>query len=195
MINKKSMTIPSRFWITKGIGESDVSELSAFDESLMNAGIGYQNHVLVSSIPPSIEIQPKIVAQQGLTIVPIGDEWKLIPSSTILYVVRAMKTGKRGNNVATCISLAKVAINTTDANLECILAYEAKGSSLETVEKISLSGLKEMVKRRQAILDESWGKSGYKIISSSLEITKEYGCSVSFVVMDPFTFKHETYNS
>ncbi len=187
------MTIPSRFWMTKGIGESDVSELSAFDESLMNAGIGYQNHVLVSSIPPSIEIQPKIVAQHGLTHVPVGNEWKLIPSSAILYVVKAIKTGKKGNDIATCISLAKVAVNTNDANLKCVLAYESKGSNLEKVEKIALSGLKEMVERRQAILDESWGNSGYKHISSSLEITKEYGCSVSFVVMDPFTFKHETY--
>ncbi|MCK5409045.1 MAG: hypothetical protein KAJ30_02165 [Candidatus Heimdallarchaeota archaeon] len=195
MINKKNMIIPSRFWITKGIGESDVSELSAFDESLMNAGIGYQNHVLVSSIPPSIEIQPKIITRHGLTHIPVGDEWKLIPSSAILYVVRAMKTGKRGDNVATCISLAKVAINTTDANFECILAYEAKGSSQEIIEKKALSGLKEMVNRRHANLDESWGKSGYKTISSSLEITKEFGCSASFVVMDPFTFKHETYTS
>ena len=193
MINKKNMTIPSRFWITIGIGESDVSELSAFDESLMNAGIGYQNHVLVSSIPPSTEIQPKIITQHGLTHVPIGDEWKLIPSSAILYVVKAIKTGKRGDNVATCISLAKIAIDTNESTLECILAYEAKGSNLEIVEKKALFGLEEMVNRRHAILDESWGKSGYKIISSSLEITKEYGCSVSFVVMDPFTFKHETY--
>lgn len=189
------MTLPCRFWITKGIGESDVSELSAFDESLMNAGIGYQNHVIVSSIPPSIEIQPKIVVQHGLTQVHVGNEWKLIPSSSILYVVRAMKTGKKGDNVATCISLAKVKINTNDAKLDCILAYEANGSNLEIVEKMALSGLKEMVERRQAILDENWGNSGYKIISSSLAITKEYGCSVSFVVMDPFTFKHETYSS
>ena len=186
------MTIPSRFWITKGIGESDVSELSAFDESLMNAGIGYQNHILVSSIPPSIEIQPKIAVQHGLTYVPVGDEWKLIPSSAILYVVRAMKTGKRGDNVATCISLAKVTINTNDVKLACILAYEAKGSNLDVVEKKASSGLKEMIERRQAILDESWGNSGYKVVSSSLEIKKEYGCSVSFVVMDPFTLKHET---
>jgi len=189
--NKTRMTTPSRFWITNGIGESDVSELSAFDESLMKAGIGYQNHVLVSSIPPSIEIQPKIVAQYGLTHVPVGDEWKLIPSSSILYVVRAMKTGKRGDNIATCISLAKITIDTTTPYLECILAYEANGSSLKLVEAIALSGLNEMVKRRQAILDESWGNFGYKIISSSLEIKKEYGCSVSFVVMDPFTFQHE----
>ena len=104
-----------------------------------------------------------------------------------------MKTGKRGDNVATCISLAKVTINTNDVKLACILAYEAKGSDLEVVEKKASSGLKEMVERRQAILEESWGNSGYKIVSSSLEITKEYGCSVSFVVMDPFTFKHKIY--
>ncbi len=186
------MTIPSRFWITKGTGESNVSDLSAIDESLMNAGIGYQNHVLVSSIPPSIEIQPKIIARHGLTRVPVGVEWKLIPSSAILYVVRALKTGKRGDTVATCISLAKVEIKTSDANLECVLAYESNGSKIDEVENIALSGLKEMVERRHAILDENWGNSGYKTISSSLEITKKYGCSVSFVVMDPFTFKHET---
>ncbi|MHA1418512.1 MAG: pyruvoyl-dependent arginine decarboxylase [Candidatus Heimdallarchaeaceae archaeon] len=189
------MTIPSRFWITKGIGESDVSELSAFDESLMSAGIGYQNHVLVSSVPPSIEIQPKIVAQHGLTYIQVGSEWKLIPSSAILYVVRAIKSGKKGDSVATCISLAKVTIITGDETLECVLAYEANGSNPEVVNRTALSGLKEMVERRQAILDENWGNSGYKIVSSSLEITKEYGCSVSFVVMDPFTFKHETYSS
>ncbi len=157
----------------------------------MNAGIGYQNHVLVSSIPPSIEIQPKIIAQHGLTRVQVGAEWKLVPPSAILYVVRAIKTGKRSDNVATCISLAKVEIKTNDANLECVLAYESNGSKLDVVESMALSGLKEMVERRHAILDENWGNSGYKIISSSLEITKKYGCSVSFVVMDPFTFKHE----
>ncbi|MBY9000904.1 MAG: hypothetical protein KGD64_08330, partial [Candidatus Heimdallarchaeota archaeon] len=87
MINKNYMSTPTRFWLTQGNGESNVSKLSANDEAFIQSGIGYQNHVMVSSIPPSVEIQPRILSQKGVTYVPFKDDFKLIPPSSILYVV------------------------------------------------------------------------------------------------------------
>lgn len=182
------MTIPSSFWITSGKGESDISELSAIDAAFMDAGIGFQNHVVVSSIPPTLEITPKIDSELGTTRVFIEDEWKMIPSSAIIYVVRSIETGKKGEIVSTCIYLAKVKIVQDSEEINCILAYEAKGRNQTHVEKLALSGLKEMVERRSAVIDKTWGNSGFKSITSSFEIQKEYGCSTSFVVMDPFSF-------
>ncbi|MBY9002263.1 MAG: hypothetical protein KGD64_15190, partial [Candidatus Heimdallarchaeota archaeon] len=104
-------------------------------------------------------------------------------------VVRALKSGKKGESVACCISLAKVSIQNQDPQFDCVLAYETKGSNLDAVKTNALKGIKEMIERRNAVVDENWGDSGFKTVSSSLKIDKEFGCSVSFVVMDPFTFK------
>ena len=44
--------IPKKFFVTSGKAASRVSDLNAFDEALLNAGIGEQNLVYVSSILP-----------------------------------------------------------------------------------------------------------------------------------------------
>jgi arginine decarboxylase len=45
--------IPSRFFVTSGKGINKVSELNAFDLALLQAGIGEQNLVSVSSVLPN----------------------------------------------------------------------------------------------------------------------------------------------
>lgn len=46
------LQMPNRFFVTSGRAVSKVTDLNAFDEALLNAGIGEQNLVYVSSILP-----------------------------------------------------------------------------------------------------------------------------------------------
>jgi len=181
--------LPTRYWITTGKGESENSVLNAVDVAFMNAGLGYQNHVIVSSIPPGEEISPRIVSEKGLTYVPVKHEYKLLPFSSIVHVIRSMNTGSNGDEIACSIALAKGEIIIEEESSECILAFESNGSSIIEVEEKALDGVKNMVKIRKVKLHEKWGNSGFKIISSSLEIGAKHGCVVSFVVLDPFTYE------
>ena len=48
----KMLPLPTKFFVTSGKAVSKVSDLNAFDEALLNAGIGEQNLVSVSSVLP-----------------------------------------------------------------------------------------------------------------------------------------------
>jgi len=183
------MSSPTRFWLTSGIGESDYSELEAVDFAFLDSGLGYQNHVTVSSIPPTEEIFPTIDKKQGVTYIPINDELRILPVSDIIYVVRSIRNGVKGETIASCISLAKVSFDMNEVSNNCILAYETGGNDLKKVKKEAIVGVRNMAEKREAILDLTWEDSGFKTITSSLQVNKEYGCSASFVVFDPFTFK------
>ncbi len=183
------MTTPTRFWLSSGIGESENSELEAVDFAFLDSGLGYQNHVAVSSIPPSEEIFPTIDKKNGITYIPIKDELRLLPISEILYVVRSIRSGKKGDTIASCIALAKVMLE-IKGELKCfMLAYETNGKDLENVKNAAIIGVRNMAEKRKASLDLTWGDSGLKTITSQLIVTKKFGCSASFVVFDPFTFK------
>ncbi|MHA1668705.1 MAG: pyruvoyl-dependent arginine decarboxylase [Candidatus Heimdallarchaeaceae archaeon] len=179
---------PTRFWLTSGEGESDLSELLAIDAALLSAGIGYQNHIVVSSIPPSEEIVPKVDSEKGITTVPLQNKWEMVPFSSLLHVVRSMKTGIKGETLASCIALVKIKTNDRESNEGCLLAYEISGSNLRKIEELALLGVKGMAEQRNATIDHSWGDNGFKKVSSSIKVKKNYGCSASFVVFDPFTY-------
>ena len=183
------MNTPTRYWVTSGIGESDVSELVAMDKAYMNSGLGYQNHVIVSSIPPVEKINPRIYKDKGITYVPLNGEHKLLPLSEVIHVIRALKTGEKGENLCSSISLAKISTLIEGEEHQCLLAYEATGTNLKDTELDSLAGLIKMVNERQAIADETWGNDGYETLSISLKVNKKFGCSVIFIVFDPFTYK------
>ncbi|OLS31868.1 MAG: Pyruvoyl-dependent arginine decarboxylase [Candidatus Heimdallarchaeota archaeon AB_125] len=185
------MSKPTRFWVTSGIGESDLSELDAIDKAYMNSGLGYQNHISVSSIPPAIEISPEIDKEKGITYVNLNDKLSIIPFSANIHVVKSLSCGSTDENLSTCIALAKIYVNVNDFEIPCILAFESKGEFLEETKTKALDGVKSMVRERKADIDSSWGSSGFKIINSNLKITKKHGCSVSFVVFDPFTYQNE----
>ena len=183
------MSTPTRFWLTAGIGESDRSKLEAIDSAFYNSGLGYQNLVVVSSIPPVNETSPKIDSHKGTTHVLCNNEWKLIPFSSVIHVVQAMNTGKTGEGLASCIALAKINVEINDVTEKCILAYEEIGSELNQTEQLAIQGVQTMIKQRQGVIDESWGESGFKLISSFLNVKKKFGCSVAFVVFDSFTYQ------
>ncbi len=183
------MSTPTRFWLTAGIGESDRSKLEAIDSAFHNSGLGYQNLVVVSSIPPINEISPKIDSHKGTTHVLCNNEWKLLPLSSVIHVVRAMNTGKTGENLASCVALAKINVEINSVTEKCMLAYEEIGSDLNQTEQLAIQGVRAMIKHRQGVIDESWGEAGFKLISSFLKVKKKYGCSVAFVVFDSFTYQ------
>ncbi|NPD89466.1 MAG: hypothetical protein HGN29_12170 [Asgard group archaeon] len=180
--------LPTRFWLTAGKGESESSELESIDSAFMDAGIGYQNHVAVSSIPPKEEIYPKVDSERGITYVPVNGELMLLPFSSIIHVVRSMNKGNKGDKISCCIALAKIETDVAGKSIECVLAFEVQNSSLSKAEESALEGIKKMVELRDGRVQEDWGKSGYKLISSSLQIERQFGCVVAFVVFDPFTY-------
>ncbi|MCE7742085.1 MAG: hypothetical protein GOP50_06470 [Candidatus Heimdallarchaeota archaeon] len=184
------MGIPTKYWTVAGTGESDVSQLVAMDKAYMDCGLGYQNHVVVSSIPPVERITPQIHKDKGITFVTVINELRMLPFSEVIYVVRAMKKGTKGEILCSSVSLTKITTLIEGEEHQCLLAYESTGTDLKNTELESLAGLIDMVQERNAVVDESWGNDGYETISSSLTVKKEFGCSVVFVVFDPFTYQY-----
>ena len=185
------MSRPTRYWITSGTGESELSDLDALDKAFMNAGLGYQNHIAVSSIPPVTEIFPDIDKENGITYVSFENKRSMIPFSMNIYVVKSLTFGKRNDFISTAIALAKIFTKINGEEIPCMLAFESKGETLDEAKAKALEGVKSMISERVAYIDSSWGNSGFKFASSSLVITKKYGCSVSFIVFDPFTYQNE----
>jgi len=61
-------SLPTRFWVTTGIGIHPEHSINAYDQALYMAGISEQNIIAVSSVPPADMIYPKII--DGITYVP-----------------------------------------------------------------------------------------------------------------------------
>lgn len=180
---------PSRFWITTGYGESNISELNAIDSAFVDSGIGFQNHVVVSSIPPAEQIFPKIDSKRGTTYIPIGNQNYELPLSSIIHVVRSMKTGGKGDTIASCIALARVKIIENNISKFCIFAFESSGKEIKEVESKAIRGVHAMIEKRSVELDSSWENNGFKLISKTQKVQQEFGCVASFVVFDPFTYQ------
>lgn len=83
--------IPRRFFITSGKAISQVSDLNAFDRALIQAGIGEQNLVYVSSVIPVGG------RQVGRTKLPMG---------AITHCVLAQTRGAEGETISSGISYA-----------------------------------------------------------------------------------------
>ncbi len=182
--------IPSRFWLTKGKGESDVSALVAFDKVLIEAGIGNQNHILVSSVPPKTEIQPVIDSFSGTTFIHVNNKKQMLPFSSNIHVVRAKRVGIKGEKITAAIALAKISMEIHKHKHSFFLAYEKSGKKSELIAEAAKKGVAALVENRKATLDTSWNDNGYKVISETLEITRNYGACGVFVVFDPYTYKN-----
>ncbi|HIH44147.1 MAG TPA: pyruvoyl-dependent arginine decarboxylase [Candidatus Methanoperedenaceae archaeon] len=85
------LPIPSKFFVTSGEATSKVSELNAFDQALLSAGIGEQNLVSVSSILP---IGVKQVERRKL------------PMGAITHCVLAQMRGGEGEMISAGIAYA-----------------------------------------------------------------------------------------
>lgn len=83
--------MPKKFFVTSGKAISEVSDLNAFDKALLNAGIGEQNIVTVSSILP---VGIKKINQCKL------------PMGGIIYCVLAEMRGGEGETISAGIAYA-----------------------------------------------------------------------------------------
>src|SRR3989442_6961660 len=83
------LPIPTKFFVTSGKSVSKVSDLTAFDEALQNAGLSEQNIVSVSSVIP-VGIKP--VRKRDL------------PMGAITFCVLAQQRGGEGETISAGIA-------------------------------------------------------------------------------------------
>jgi arginine decarboxylase len=70
------LPVPSRFFTTSGSAVSEVSDLNSFDQALIDAGIGEQNLVPVSSVLPQgiEEVEPMDLERGAVTHCILAEE-------------------------------------------------------------------------------------------------------------------------
>lgn len=83
------LPVPTKFFVTSGKAVSKVSDLNAFDEALLNAGLSEQNLVSVSSVLP-VGIKP--VRRRDL------------PMGAITHCVLAQQRGGEGEMISAGIA-------------------------------------------------------------------------------------------
>lgn len=83
------LPVPSKFFVTSGSAVNKVSDLNAFDQALIQAGIGEQNLVPVSSVLPT-----------GIEQVPQRE----IPRGAITHCVLAQERGTEGETISAGIA-------------------------------------------------------------------------------------------
>lgn len=84
------LDLPTRFFTTCGQGTSSVAELNAFDQALIDAGIGEQNLVPVSSVLP-----------ESIERIERPDE---LPRGAITHCVLAEQRGTEGETISAGIA-------------------------------------------------------------------------------------------
>lgn len=87
---KKMLPLPTKFFVTSGEAISKVSDLNAFDQALLKAGIGECNIVAVSSILPV-----------GIKQV----DRRVLPMGAITHCVLAQQRGNEGEMISTGVTL------------------------------------------------------------------------------------------
>lgn len=83
--------VPKKFFVTSGSAVSEISDLNAFDQALLNAEIGEQNLISVTSVIP-----------KGAKQVPIRD----LAMGEITHCVLAQMRGSEGEMISSGISYA-----------------------------------------------------------------------------------------
>jgi len=149
--------VPEEYFTVAGTGESDTSELNAFDRALVAAGISQCNLVPVSSILPkrATEVRPR----------------KIEPGE-VTFVVLGKAAGKRGDHISAGVAIGYVAGGEHDM----IVELNQHGSAEEA--KSVLSGLlEEMAAAR------GWKVSRVKHHVCDFRVTKTYGVALAAVVL------------
>ena len=83
--------IPKKYFITSGTAVSSVSDLNAFDKALIEAGIGEQNLLCVSSVIPD-----------GSKMIPPAE----LPMGAVTHCVLAQMRGSEGEMISSGIAYA-----------------------------------------------------------------------------------------
>ncbi|MBE6519033.1 MAG: pyruvoyl-dependent arginine decarboxylase [Thermoplasmata archaeon] len=149
--------VPSKFFITHSSAVSETSDLNAFDKALIQAGIGEQNLVSVSSV------------------IPIGAELIdpcVMPMGAVTHCVLAQMRGTEGETIAAGIAYAY--------RKDGRGGYVAEGhihGSAESLREILNCKMDEMSKIRNVEFDE------IHFAMEELKIPMDnYGCCVAALV-------------
>jgi pyruvoyl-dependent arginine decarboxylase (PvlArgDC) len=151
-------SLPTRFWVTTGVGIHPEHQINAYDQALYMAGISEQNIMGVSSVPPPVMIKPKII--NGISYVPVPDSDAITKfTTTRLYgekgafftlenswcidVVLARSDGDQGERVTSSIGLGWYKPN-TPKETHGVYAVEDHGNKDY---RLSLDNCQEMLDR------------------------------------------------
>ena len=152
--------IPSKFFIVSSSAVSKVSDLNAFDRALIDAGIGEQNLLSVSSvIPKDAELIPP----------------KTLPMGAVTHCVLAQMRGSEGETISAGIAYAL----RKDGNGGYVAEGHIYGSKDSLKEILSLK-MKEMGKMRNV----EFGEVKYAIEELSIPMDHYGACIASLVFTD-----------
>jgi arginine decarboxylase len=149
--------VPREYFMVGGTGESDTSELNAFDRALVAAGISQCNLVPVSSILPkrAREVRPR----------------KIEPGQ-VTFVVLGKATGVRGDHMSAGVAIAYLA----GGDHDMIAELNQHGGVKETKSGLSVL-LEEMAAARR------WKVNRVKHHICDVRVTKAYGVALAAVVL------------
>lgn len=151
------LLVPKEYFMVSGIGESDTSNLNAFDKALVAAGISQCNLVPVSSILPksAIEVKPKRIEPGQVT-----------------FVVMGKASGKRGDIISTGVAIGYVEGGENDL----IVELDQDGGADAVRNRLSVL-LNEMASARGATISRT------KEEVCELRIRRAHGVAVAAVVL------------
>lgn len=151
------LPLPAKFFVTSGKAVSRVSDLNAFDEALLNAGIGEQNLVSVSSVLP---VEIKQVKRRDL------------PTGSITYCVLAQQRGGEGEMIC-----AGIAYGFREDGLGGYVAEGHMHGTGKALKEVLEWKLGEMAKLRGI----KFGKIEYKIEELSMPMDHYGACLAALV--------------
>ena len=159
-----SPSLPSRFWLVVGKGESDVSSLNAFDAALLDAGIGHLNLIQYSSIlPENASISPPPVD---------------VASGSRTGAILAIANGSKGENISAGIAFGKVSFPSPH-----YVVFEAHGRE----DRASIDRRLRLMVQEAVSLRHSTEKS-FLTISNGFKVNRTFGCILVAVVFDPTVY-------
>jgi len=153
------LPLPKHFFVTAGRATSKVSELNAFDQALLNAGIGEQNIVSVSSTLP-----------QGIKRIPPCD----ITRGAIVFCVLAQEKGNEGETIS-----AGIAYGFRDDDEGGYVAEGHLKGDKKSLKEILRWKLDEMAKLR----DVEIRRANYKIINLTVPFDHYGSCIAALVYL------------
>ena len=159
-VTETLVQVPSRYFVVAGKATSPVSDLNAFDQALLEAGIGEQNLVSVSSVLPVgiKEVKPEEIAMGAIT-----------------HCVLAQQRGTEGETISAGIAYA----NRTDGQG----GYVAEGHghmSAEALQEILEWKMNEIARHRKVELDQI----RYNILEQRIPMD-HYGACITALVFLP----------
>jgi pyruvoyl-dependent arginine decarboxylase len=146
--------------IVSGSGESNFSELNAFDAALVSCNIGHLNLIEYSSIIPC-----------GISYL---EEFKVTPG-TQTGIILAKSCGNIGDVLSSGIAIAKL------NDYSIVFEGHIIGSEKEIEEN-----LVEMIKEACYIRGET-PRDIFLSVNCN-EVTKKFGCSISAIIFNPASY-------